>query len=181
MIPRMDNQPQKQKALFLDRDGVIDKEQGRYVVSLADLEFLPGITDVMKHAKAKGYCIVVVTNQPQIAKGLLTPEGLTEIHDKMQEHCGGMIDRFYHCPHIDADDCLCRKPKPGMLHQAIADFNIDPQNSIMIGDKDKDIFAGKAVGARTIFIENEFKYKYFDESCNPDHVIQNPIEIIGLI
>lgn len=170
----------KNKALFLDRDGVICPELGRYRLASDGFQLLPGIKDVVRAAKEKGYLVVVVTNQPQIAKGLLSEAELHELHNEMERLLGNTLDGIYHCPHVDADRCDCRKPKAGMLVRAAEELDIDCARSMLIGDGDKDIFAGQAVGCKTIFVKNIFKEQYL-ANCMPNHAVVNLLEIVPLL
>ncbi|MEK7464443.1 MAG: HAD family hydrolase [Patescibacteria group bacterium] len=171
---------EKRKALFLDRDGVICAELGRYRLLKDGFELMPGIKSVIHAAKEHGYKVVVVTNQPQISKGLLSEVELHKLHNEMERLLDHELDAVYHCPHVDADNCDCRKPKAGMFRQAAQDLNIDCTQSILVGDGDKDVLAGQAVGCKTIFVKNEFKAKYL-ANCSPDHIVQSPEEVLDLI
>ena len=161
------NLKQKQKAVFLDRDGTINKYVG-FLKDIDDFELLPGVAEAIREINESGYLAIVVTNQPVIARGELTVEELDQIHDKMEtllgEH-GAYLNAIYSCPHHpdkgfpgEIEDlkivCDCRKPKPGMILKAAEDFNIDLAQSWMIGDSENDILAGKAVGCRTILLGN---------------------------
>lgn len=145
----------KQKAIFLDRDGTINKYVG-FLRNIEDFELLPGVAEAIKLINKSGYLAIVVTNQPVIARGEVSWEKLNEIHRKMQTLLGkegAYIDGIYVCPHhpdkgFEGErpeykfDCDCRKPKPGLLLQAAHDFNIDLSQSIMIGDSDRDVETG---------------------------------------
>ncbi len=149
----------KQKAIFLDRDGVINKHIG-FLRHIDDFELIDGVSDAIKHINQSGYLAIVVTNQPVIARGEVTWDELHEIHRKMETLLGkegAYIDGLYICPHhpdkgFEGErpeykfDCECRKPKAGLLFQAAKDFNIDLSQSIMIGDSETDIKAGKSAG-----------------------------------
>lgn len=155
----------RQKAVFLDRDGTINKYVG-FLRREEEFELLPGAAEAIRKINDSGYLCIVVTNQPVIARGEVTVEGLTKIHNKMETLLGkegAYIDGLYYCPHhphsgYDGEvkelkcDCDCRKPKPGMLRQAAEDFNIDLQQSWMVGDGENDIKAGLAAGCRTALI-----------------------------
>ena len=160
------NLKKHQKAIFLDRDGTINKEVG-FLSNINDFELLPGVAEAIRRINSSGYLAIVITNQPVIARGEVTVDELDQIHNKMEtllgEH-GAYLDAIYYCPHhpdkgFDGEvaelkiDCDCRKPKPGMLLRAATDFNIDLRNSWMIGDKDKDVMAGKAAGCQTVWID----------------------------
>lgn len=155
------NLKNKQKAIFLDRDGTINKYVG-FLRKPEELELLPGVAETIKKINHSGYLVVVVTNQPVIARGEVTLDSLEEIHNKMETELGkqgAYLDAIYFCPHhphkgFEGEiselkfDCDCRKPKPGMLLKAAEDFNIELSNSYMIGDSDSDVEAGKAAGCR---------------------------------
>ena len=162
------NLKKKQKALFLDRDGTINKYVG-FLRDIDDFELLPGVAEAVRLINASGYLAIVVTNQPVIARGEVTVEQLQEIHNKMETLLGAegaYLDAIYYCPHHQHKgyegevpelkiDCDCRKPKPGMLLKAAKDFNIDLSQSWMMGDGENDIKAGKAAGCRTALIGTE--------------------------
>jgi D-glycero-D-manno-heptose 1,7-bisphosphate phosphatase len=152
----------KKPAVFLDRDGIINKKmpEGDYVKAWSEFSFLPGVFRAIKVLKENEFLIVVFTNQRCIAAGIITEKGLKGIHERMLYEVrkyGGDIDAVYFCPHDVLDGCDCRKPKPGMILRAIKDFRdnnieIDLERSYVIGDSDKDVAAGKAVGLKTIKI-----------------------------
>jgi len=149
----------KQKAVFLDRDGTINKYVG-FLRNIDDFELIEGVSEAIKQINQSGYLAIVVTNQPVIARGEVSWEELHEIHKKMETLLGkdgAYIDALYICPHhpdkgFEGErpeykfDCECRKPKPGLLLQAAKDFNIDLSQSIMIGDSERDVEAGRAAG-----------------------------------
>ncbi|MFT6926954.1 MAG: D-glycero-D-manno-heptose 1,7-bisphosphate phosphatase [Psychromonas sp.] len=149
------------RAVFLDRDGVINTDNG-YVSQRDDFEFIDGVIDACKVLKEKGYLLVVITNQSGIARGYFSEEQfhtLTEWMDWSLADRGVDLDGVYYCPHHAEKgigeykiDCDCRKPKPGMLNSAIADLNIDAGQSILIGDKVSDIQAGLAAGIKTNYL-----------------------------
>lgn len=164
------NLTNKQRAVFLDRDGTINKYVG-FLRNIDEFELLDGVAEAIKKINASGYLAIVVTNQPVIARGEVSFEELQEIHNKMETllgEQGAYVDAIYFCPHHPHKgyagerpelkiDCECRKPKPGMLIQAVKDFNIDLKNSWMIGDGENDILAGKNAGCHTALIQSEQK------------------------
>jgi D-glycero-D-manno-heptose 1,7-bisphosphate phosphatase len=168
------------KGLLLDRDGVVCKALDGYLLRLEDFELMPGIRELVRAAKEKGYKVAVVTNQPQIGKGLLAESHLAEIHEAMAAGLEGLIDKIYYCPHVDADGCECRKPRPGMMHQAGEELNLDLARSILVGDSDRDILAGRAAGCRTVFVRNPLK-GHEAERCAPDHVVDELAEIHAIL
>ena len=151
----------KQKAIFLDRDGTINKYVG-FLRNIDDFELIDGVSDAIKRINQSGYLAIVVTNQPVIARGEVSWQELDEIHKKMETLLGkdgAYIDGIYICPHhpdkgFEGErpeykfDCDCRKPKPGLLLQAAKDFNIDLSQSYMIGDSEQDVKAGDAAGVK---------------------------------
>ena len=159
------NLSQKQKAIFLDRDGVINKHIG-FLRHSDEFELIPGAINAIKAINKSGYLAIVVTNQPVIARGECTFEELQKIHDKMETELGkegAFVDAIYICPHhkdkgFEGErpeykfDCDCRKPKPGLLLQAAHDFNIDLSQSYMIGDNVIDVESGKNAGCLKSFI-----------------------------
>ena len=171
------NLQNKQKAIFLDRDGTINKYVG-FLRKEEVFELLPGVAEAIKRINKSGYLAVVVTNQPVIARGEVTFEGLETIHNKMETLLGmegAYLDGIYFCPHhphsgYDGEvkelkiDCDCRKPKPGMLLKAAEDLNIDLSQSYMVGDGENDIKAGKAAGCKTVLLNTECEY-YGQDVC----------------
>lgn len=144
-------------AIFLDRDGVINRKapEGRYISTWEEVEFLPGALDAVATLYAAGFAIVIVTNQRGVARRIVKPESLREMHERMRTILnarGVCVTDVYVCPHDIADQCECRKPKPGMLLAAAREHGIDLARSWMIGDKPSDVAAGKAAGCRTILI-----------------------------
>ena len=136
------------KALFLDRDGVINEDAG-YVYRREDFVFKDGIFEALRGFAQAGYALVVVTNQSGIGRGYYTLEQFDELCEFMLsefEKEGVKIEKIYFCPHAPEADCLCRKPEPGMLLKAANELNIDLARSIMIGDKDSDVQAGQSAG-----------------------------------
>lgn len=162
------NLKNKQKAIFLDRDGTINKYVG-FLRNINDFELLPTVSEAIKLINRSCYLAIVVTNQPVIARGEVTFAELDEIHNKMETllgNEGAYLDGIYFCPHhpdsgFDGEipelkiSCDCRKPKPGMLLQAAEDFNIDLKNSWMIGDGEHDKGTGEAAGCNTKIIPTD--------------------------
>ncbi len=162
------NLKNKQKAVFLDRDGTINKYVG-FLRNIDDFELLPGAAEAVRRINESGFLAIVITNQPVIARGEVTVEELEEIHNKMERllgEQGAYIDALYYCPHhpdkgFDGEipelkfDCECRKPKPGMIFKAAEDFNIDISESYMVGDSEIDMMAGKAAGCKLVYIGNK--------------------------
>ncbi|HIC44233.1 MAG TPA: D-glycero-beta-D-manno-heptose 1,7-bisphosphate 7-phosphatase [Sulfurimonas sp.] len=146
----------KKPALFLDRDGVINIEKN-YLHKKEDFEFIEGIFDLCQYYKAKGYYIVVVTNQSGIARGYYSETDFANLSFWMInsfDERGITIDQVYHCPHHPdiSGDCECRKPKAGMLLKAAKDLNIDLENSVLVGDSERDIEAGYKAGLKETYL-----------------------------
>lgn len=145
------------RAVFLDRDGVLNKS---FLVngiptpptSLEQLQILPGVIEGLELFRKSDLELVVVTNQPDVARGKILKRVVEAIH--MDLEAGLRIHHFYTCFHDDVDDCLCRKPKPGLLKQAADELNLNLQSSFMIGDRWRDISAGQSVGCQCFFIDN---------------------------
>jgi len=147
--------------LFLDRDGVINvKLEARYVRNSNEFEFMQGALVAISKLSKLFKRILIVTNQQGVGKGIMTEDDLNLLHSFMTSEIGklnGKINKIYFCPHLDTENCNCRKPNPGMINQAIADFpEIDSQNSYLIGDSDSDIEAGNRMNLNTVKVDNEY-------------------------
>lgn len=161
------NLKNKQKAMFLDRDGTINKYVG-FLKNIEDFELIEGVTEAIRRINELGYLAIVVTNQPVVARGEVSFEELEKIHNKMETLLGkegAYLDAIYYCPHHPHKgykgerselkmNCDCRKPKPGMLLKAAKDFNIDLSQSWMIGDSESDVKAGINAGCNTVLLGN---------------------------
>jgi D,D-heptose 1,7-bisphosphate phosphatase len=181
------NLQNKQKAIFLDRDGTINKYVG-FLRNIDDFELLDGAAEAIRKINNSGYLAVVVTNQPVIARGEVTFEELDEIHKKMETLLGdegAYLDGIYFCPHhpdkgFDGElpelkiSCGCRKPKPGMLLQAAKDYNIDLSSSWMVGDGKNDIECGKNAGCKTCLIGRE----KFGQDCSAESLLDFVNQIV---
>jgi len=162
------NLSNKQKAVFLDRDGTINKYVG-FLRDIDEFELMDGVAEAIKKINSSGYLAIVVTNQPVIARGEVSLEELQEIHNKMETLLGqegAYVDAIYYCPHHPDKGfegerpeykmvCNCRKPKPGMLLEAAEKFNIDLSQSYMVGDGKNDVEAGVAAGCKCVIIGDE--------------------------
>lgn len=166
------NLKNKQKAIFLDRDGTINKYVG-FLRNIEDFELNEGVATAIRKINESGYLAIIATNQPVIARGEVSFEELKKIHNKMETLLGkegAYLDAIYYCPHHPYKgyegerpelkiDCVCRKPKPGMLVKAAKDFNIDLSQSWMIGDGENDVKAGINAGCKTALLsENDKNY-----------------------
>ena len=151
--------PLMRRAVFLDRDGVVNRaviHNGRPHPprNVSELEILPQVPEALSRLRAAGFLLIVVTNQPDVARGTTTRESVEEINTKLAAHLP--LDALLTCYHDDAEDCACRKPKPGLLFQARDRFSIDLSRSFMIGDRWRDIEAGIKAGCRTVFIDYHY-------------------------
>ena len=147
------------KAVFLDRDGVINEERKDYVKNLDEFIILKGVSKAIKLLKEKNFLVIIVTNQSPVNRKLLTENQLNEIHNYLQvnlrkDHT--TCDAIYYCPHKPEENCKCRKPKPGLLLRAAEEHSIDMKNSFLIGDSMTDIKAADTAGCKGILLkENE--------------------------
>ena len=144
------------KAIFLDRDGVINKNKDDYVKTVEELEIFPDIEIPLQKLKKANFLLVIITNQSAINRGLTSHEKIKDIHLKLEKYLeknGVSIDKIYYCPHKPDEGCECRKPKPGLLYEAIKELQINPKLSWIIGDNESDIVAGKVIGCKTIKID----------------------------
>jgi D-glycero-D-manno-heptose 1,7-bisphosphate phosphatase len=142
-------------ALFLDRDGVINRRRLDHVKSWEEFEFLPGVLDALAELRALNAEVVVVTNQSAVGRGLISLPQLQAIHQRMLravEAAGGHISAIYTCLHAPADGCACRKPSPMLIQRAAVDLGIDLSISIMVGDSATDIQAARAAGVRPVLL-----------------------------
>src|SRR6266849_3048761 len=145
------------RAAFLDRDGVINRKppEGKYVIRWEEMEFLPGVPAAISLLTLAGFCVLTVSNQRCVAKGLLTASELESIHNRMCRELaatGAVITEVYYCPHEEPPPCGCRKPSPGMLFRSALEHEIDLPASWMIGDSEIDIQAGRSACCRTVRI-----------------------------
>jgi len=151
-----------EKAIFFDRDGVINREIGNYVCKLEDFELLPDAIECISIARENGFRGFVITNQGGIQKGLYTESDLHSFHQVLKEKClekGLSIDEIFYCPHHPvAGNCICRKPDSLMLEKAVAKYRINVEDSVMFGDTERDMEAAKKVNIRGILVQpNEDK------------------------
>lgn len=147
------------KALFLDRDGVVNYDYG-HVYKIDEFKFNLQIFKVIRYFKSRGFKIIIVTNQAGIAKGMYSKTDFLNLNEWMQEEFKknlAEIDQVYFCPHKESDGCFCRKPNPGMFFKAIEEFSINPEKSFMIGDKVTDLIAARKAGIKNRFILSEPK------------------------
>ena len=152
------------KTIFLDRDGTLNVRPPKacYVEKPEEFVWIDGAREAIVKLKNAGYRIILISNQPGIARGCLTEEALKNIHQKMQselEKMGGEIDKIYYCPHNWDEDCDCRKPKPGMFYQAQKEYSLNLRDCVMIGDDERDMQAAQAAGCRGILVDDNYTLK----------------------
>ena len=163
------------KCVFLDRDGVINKDYVDYVYSAEKLEILPGVVEALQAFKTAGYLVIVVTNQSGIAKGIYTREQMHETHRLIQEVCGYAIDHIFYAPwHPSISKCLTRKPGSLMFERAIARYKIDPAASWMVGDKDRDLVPAHKLGIKTVQVD-------YNDSPTADYKAENLLDASKII
>ena len=175
----------RRPAVFLDRDGVINRTHVVAGVphppaSVAECEVLPGVPEAMALLKAEGLVLVVVTNQPDVARGSQTRAAVEEINACLRSQLP--IDAVYVCYHDNADGCDCRKPKPGMLIRAAEEHHLDLASSFMVGDRSGDVLAGAAAGCKTFLVD--LPYSKADRCCPDAKVADLPEaarQIVGIV
>ena len=179
MVWRAMNTANKYPAVFLDRDGVVNKEVG-YITSIEQVEIYDFAREAIDMFHDAGWKVIIVTNQSAIAKGMLTEIKLNEIHKYFIE-CLNVDDIFY-CPHYPPVDeeimpyniyCNCRKPAPGMIIEAAKKHNIDLKKSYLIGERESDILAGKNAQVSTVLVKTGYGSEWIDNEIKPDYVFEN--------
>lgn len=169
---------EKRKALFLDRDGVINRDN-HYVHALEDFEFIDGTFDALRKFQNAGYLLVIITNQSGIGRGLYTQDDFASLMSGVREILfkeNITLAAVYHCPHspeMAGPSCLCRKPRPGMILQACEDLNIDPRLSILVGDKGSDIMAGRSAHVDRCYLVRSGHIISETEARNADGIFDN--------
>jgi D-glycero-D-manno-heptose 1,7-bisphosphate phosphatase len=148
------------RAVFLDRDGVLNEAVVRdgkpYApMSVDEVRIVPDAPEALRRLKLLGLPLIVVTNQPDVARGTQTVEAVEAIDDRLRRELP--LDDFFSCYHDDRDHCACRKPKPGLILQGAERYGVEPAKSFMIGDRWRDIDAGRAAGCRTIWIDRGYR------------------------
>jgi histidinol-phosphate phosphatase family protein len=141
--------------VFLDRDGVINRDRADYVKNLAELEIIPGVGKAIARLKQAGIWVLVASNQACVGKGLLTVGILGQISQKITMEIakeGGAIDSFLYCPHTNDDQCDCRKPAIGLFARGLSALPAPPSRIFIVGDSERDIKAGRMIGAETILV-----------------------------
>jgi len=161
------------RAVFLDRDGVINRTIARNGVThpperLEEFEFLPGVTEAARELEEAGFTLLVATNQPDVARGKQSREEVEAMNDLVRRTLP--VREVWTCYHDNADSCTCRKPKPGLLTEAAKKWGVDLSKSYMVGDRWSDIVAGQAAGCQTVLVLTPFSGP---ERCQPDRIVRD--------
>lgn len=146
----------KNKAVFLDRDGVINKKRIDHVKSVDEFKIFSSVGDAIKLLRDKGYLVIIITNQSVIGRNIISEKKLDEIHIELKNYLkqsNTYVDSIYYCPHIPEQNCDCRKPRPGLIFEACQDFDIDLKNSYFIGDSISDLDAAGNAGCKGILLK----------------------------
>jgi D-glycero-D-manno-heptose 1,7-bisphosphate phosphatase len=167
---------QPRGAVFLDRDGVINVDRSDYVKSWAEFKFLPRVFEALRLLKEHKIRVIIITNQSAVNRGLMTLDALLEIHKKMVDSImknGGEIEAIYYCPHTPAENCECRKPKPGMVLKAKKDLKIDLTQSYLVGDSKKDVELARSVKVKCVRILKKASQR--PSSVDREWTLERPI------
>jgi D-glycero-D-manno-heptose 1,7-bisphosphate phosphatase len=169
------------KVVFLDRDGTINQDSADYIKGWPEFVFLPRSAEALHNLTAAGFVNIVITNQSAIARKLISPQELENIHSKMKtavQSQGGKIYDIFFCPHLPDDGCDCRKPAPGLIYQAQQKHDIDLSTAVMIGDSARDIECAHAAGCgRSILVKTgniqEAQQILAEKKLDPDYLAQD--------
>lgn len=165
----------KRRFVLLDRDGTIIVERN-YLSNPDNIELIPGVADSLKELKDWGLGLVIITNQAGIGRKYFDLATLEKIHQKLTDlllEKGVVLDDIYFCPHTLEDNCLCRKPKPGIVEKAMKKHNFNPKDCFVIGDNKGDIELGKNIGATTILVRTGYGRQTEKEKISPDYVVDS--------
>ena len=174
----MNTEKKKQPAIFLDRDGTL-VEEVNFLHRVEDLRFFDFTDEAVTLLKENGFLIVVVTNQSGIGRNIYDEAAMHGIHEKIQNDLTATLDAFYFCPHLPEEGCACRKPGVGMIKKALEEFDIDPDQSWMIGDKALDIMAGKNAGLKTALVLTGYGEKEIEKlTALPDLIAENLLDAV---
>jgi len=173
-----------QRVVFLDRDGVINKDSPSYIKSWAEFEFLPGSLEAIRKLTLSGFEIIIITNQSAINRKIITIDQLETMHTRLNEAVesnGGKIRDIFFCPHTPEEVCICRKPKPGLIYRARKKYQIDLERSAMVGDSAKDIECAKNAGCRyAILVKTgngmKAENRLTEKAICPDFVAQDLLD-----
>jgi histidinol-phosphate phosphatase family protein len=167
----------KRPAVFLDRDGTLIEDRS-YLTDPDQVRLMAGVCESLAELSKKGFPLVVVSNQSGLGRGRITPEQGQAVHERLVRDlaAGGVVlDDVVYCPHAPEEGCPCRKPRPGMILEAAARLGLSLENSVMVGDRDSDVEAGKAAGCRTILLGENAR------DSRPDWLARNWSQVLALI
>lgn len=174
----------KHPAVFLDRDGVLCKEKS-YVTNREELEIFPYAKQCVEILHQKGFLAICITNQSAVARGMMTEEALQEINEYLAAQTG--LDALYYCPHHPEGmgkyrkKCNCRKPRIGMVEQAMQEFEIDMAASYMVGDRVADILCGQNAGLKTVLLESGYGTARLEQPVKPDMICENLAKWVSMV
>lgn len=163
---------QRKRFALLDRDGTILVEKN-YLASADQVHLLPGCIEGLKAFQAAGFGLILITNQSGIGRGYFTENALDQIHGRLKwllASEGIQLDAIFFCPHTPDDNCRCRKPLPGLVERAAAEFKFDPSEAVMIGDKECDVELGRRCGATTILVRSGYGAEHERRGVTADYV-----------
>jgi len=167
----------KNRAIFLDRDGVLNEDNPQYTYHVDNFKILPGVFEALSQLKSDGYRLIVVTNQSGISKGIYTVEQMKACHDYLQQKCDHAIDKFYFSPyHRSVTNSLLTKPSSLMFEMAIAKFKIETSKSWMVGDRGRDLVPARQLGIKTIQVGDEV-----EKENEGDYKVKSLLEAVGII
>jgi len=175
MSEPVDSEPAVRRAVFLDRDGVLVRASPNGA-PMAQLELLPGVEDACALLRASGFALIVVTNQPDVARGRIERADLDAQHEWLRAVLP--LDEIVVCMHDDADACACRKPRPGMLVDSARRHEVALEASVMVGDRWRDVEAGQAAGCRTVFVDHGYDER---QPVGPDAVVTSLAAAVPVI
>ncbi|MDQ6920117.1 MAG: HAD family hydrolase [Candidatus Dormibacteraeota bacterium] len=173
--------PRRRPAVFLDRDGVVNQPivaegRPRSPASVEDFVLLPMVGEACERLRAAGLLLVVVTNQPEVARGTLAAETLEAMHQLLHRRVS--VDAVLTCPHDDGDGCDCRKPAPGLLLQAARTWQVEMGQSVMVGDRWRDVEAGRAAGCATVWVRHRYRERF---PASPDLTVNSLFDAVPWI
>jgi histidinol-phosphate phosphatase family protein len=176
-----------EKVIFLDRDGVINRDADDYVSSWGKFDFLPHVFEALRILTERSFQIIIVSNQAGIGKGLYTEASLAEITEKMLERIkrnSAKISGVHYCPHRDEDECICRKPKIGLFKQALVGRVVDLKETFVVGDSERDMEAGKRIGCLTILVlcgKTKKKEDVGNFTTRPDFIAEDLLDAVNTV
>ena len=165
-------------AVFLDRDGTLNEDRG-YVTAVEDFVLLPGVCEGIARLNQEGFLVIVITNQSALARGLMTEEDLSRLHEHFADllrRAGAHVDAWYFCPHHPEAGCECRKPRPGMIQEAVRDFGLDVSRCFFVGDKESDLEAAQSAEVAGVLVKTS---PYAEQALAAHHGGKFPIAHIA--